>query len=196
MEDRTEQSLIESILFASGEPVKIGRISAVLGMEEAHIEEIAAKLQAKYESEQSGIRLIRIEDRLQLCSAQEFASEIRRTLEMRRPQRLTPTALEVLAIVAYFQPVTRAYIEKTRGIDSSYTVGILQERGLIESCGKLDVPGHPTLFRTTEQFLRNFGISSLDELPPIPEMEISDGQMEIQMEIEALKGPDSEPAGG
>ena len=115
-------------------------------------------------------------------------------MEKRSQNRLSPTALEVLAIVAYFQPVTRAYIEQLRGADSSYTVATLSERGLIEPCGKLEAPGRPTLFGTTERFLRVMGISSLDELPPLPDVATGEGMQELQAAIDAASAKEEQLA--
>ena len=180
------ESIIEGILFASGEPVSIARISAVLNVPESTICDIANRMKDRFDYERRGIRLVKLDDSLQLCSAPEYSDYIRAVLETRKPPRLTQTALEVLAIVAYFQPVTRAYIEQVRGIDSSYTVGILTDRGLIEPCGHLDVPGRPVIFRTTKNFLRTFGISSLEELPELPAQASfeEDGQLKIQQDVE------------
>ena len=150
------QAAAEAILFASGEPVAAERIAAVLGVDIQLVFDTADRMADKYGFEHSGIRLVRLENSLQLCSAPEYAGYIRLALETRKPPQLTQPALEVLAIVAYFQPVTRAYIEQVRGVDSAYTVNLLQERGLIEPCGRLAVPGRPTLFRTTAGFLRTF----------------------------------------
>ncbi len=172
---------IEGILFASGEAVSVKRIAAVLTASEEEVLDAAKKIADELRFAHRGIRLVRLEDSLQLCSAPELSDIIRQALETRKPPRLTQTALEVLAVVAYFQPVTRAYIEDLRGTDSSYTVGVLQERGLIEPCGTLDAPGRPTLFRTTPAFLRTFGLSSLDELPPLPQ---KDGDEPEQLRIE------------
>ena len=147
----------------------------------------ARRLSDWYSYEQRGIRLAVLEEKLQLCSAPEYAAEITRTMEQRRPPRLSQAALEVLSVVAYFQPVTRAYIEQVRGVDSSYTVSTLTERGLIEPCGRLEVPGRPTIYRTGDLFLRTMGISSLEELPPLPDMTTEDGVKKLQDAIEALK---------
>lgn len=190
MEKNDIRSAIEAILFASGDPVPIARISAVLGVSETEIEECAAELSDELSFDRRGIRLVKLNDMLQLCSAAEWATEISHALEQRKPPRLTQAALEVAAIVAYYQPVTRAYIEQVRGVDSSYTVGILTERGLIEPCGRLDVPGRPTLFRTSELFLRTLGISSLDELPELPDMTTDEGMEKLESAIEALKAAD------
>lgn len=178
---------LEAILFAAGEPVPIARISQVLGVTEAELDAAAEALAARYQEQGGGLRLLRLGEKLQLCSAPEFAQLVTRTLELRKPPRLSPSALEVLAIVAYFQPVTRAYIDQIRGVDSSYTVGVLQERGLIEPAGRLDVPGRPTLYRTGDVFLRTMNIRSLEELPALPDLEANEGIIALQNKIEALQ---------
>lgn len=181
------EGAIEGILFASGEAVSIKRIAAVLAVDEELVIDASRHLADMLAYKRRGIRLLRLEDSLQLCSAPEYGDVIRQALETRKPPKLTQTALEVLAVVAYFQPVTRAYIEELRGADSSYTVGTLTERGLIEPCGTLDAPGRPTLFRTTNNFLRVFGISSLEELPELPQKDGEDmEQLRIQESIDAL----------
>ncbi len=194
------QGALEGILFASGEPVPVERIAAVLAIEPEEVLEAARTLADKLVYERSGIRLVRLEGALQLCSAPEYSDCIRTVLETRKPPKLTQAALEVLAVVAYFQPVTRAYIEQVRGIDSSYTVSVLQERGLIEPCGHLDAPGRPTLFGTTKNFLRTFGIASLEELPELPTkeeavLEGEDGASEEQLALDIEERPQSEPEG-
>ncbi|MDR2572572.1 MAG: SMC-Scp complex subunit ScpB [Oscillospiraceae bacterium] len=179
---------IEAILFVSGEPVRISRIAAVLGFDEQEIELAADKLRDSYSFVRRGIRLVRLEDTLQLVSSPEFADYIRRALETRKPPQLSQPALEVLSIIAYFGPVTKAYIEQIRGVDSSYTVGLLQDRDLIESCGRLAAPGRPMLFRTTHAFLRTFGMESLKELPELPHVEGAGEEREgIQNAILELK---------
>lgn len=163
-------SILESILFASGDPMPVSRLCALLDKEEGEIYEAAQRLADGYSFEGRGIRLLRLEDSLQLCSAPENGEFVRRALEARKPPKLSPAAMEVLTLVAYFQPVTKTYIEQIRGVDSSYTVSLLVERELIEPCGRLDVPGRPTIYRTTQGFLRAFGLSSLDELPEQEEL--------------------------
>ena len=188
METGGLEPAIEGILFAAGEAVSAKRIAAVLAVSEQEVLDAAKRIADRLRSERRGIRLVRLENALQLCSAPELSDVIRQALETRKPPRLTQTALEVLAVTAYFQPVTRAYIESLRGADSSYTVGVLQERGLIEPCGTLDAPGRPTLFRTTPAFLRTFGLSSLDELPPLPRQEGDEPeQLRIEEAIETLR---------
>lgn len=189
------ESAVEAILFAAGDPVPIGRIAAVLGAGTAEVAECALRLAEAYESEGHGIRLARMEDSLQLCSAPEHADLIIRALENRKPPKLTQPALEALAIVAYHQPVTRAYVDEVRGVDSSYTVGVLRERGLIEQCGRLDVPGRPSLYRTSDAFLRTMGVASLDELPPLPDISSQEGITQLTEAIEALKLKEIEDGG-
>ena len=178
---------LEAILFAAGESVPAARLSLVLNTEEEEILRIAEELAETYRREERGMRILRLEDKLQMCSAPEYAPLITKTLEQRRPPMLSQPALETLAIVAYFQPVTRAYVDRVRGVDSSYTLGALTERGLIEVCGRLDVPGRPALFRTTDVFLRTMGISELSELPPLPDLTGSEGVEKLQRAIDELQ---------
>ena len=195
MDGHEIECAIEAILFVSGEPVKISRISEVLGVAEQEIDFAADRLRDHYSFVRRGIRLVKLEDRLQLCSSPEYADYIRRALETRKPPQLSQPALEVLSIIAYFGPVTRAYIEQVRGVDSSYTVGLLQERDLIEACGRLAAPGRPILYRTTHGFLRTFGLESLKELPELPHVESSSTEKEgIQNAILELKAREAEPA--
>ena len=163
-------AILESVLFAAGDPVSLERLAAVTGAEEEELLASAERLRDGYAYERRGVRLLRLEDSLQLCSAPENGEYVRRALETRKPPRLSAAAMEVLTLVAYFQPVTRTYIEQIRGVDSSYTVGLLTERELIEPCGRLDVPGRPVLYRTTAGFLRAFGLRSLEDLPPLEEL--------------------------
>lgn len=181
------RSAIEAILFAAGESVPIARLSLILNVDETEVKNSAELLREEYEREHRGMRILRLEDKLQMCSAPEYAPFISKTLEQRKPPVLSQAALETLAVTAYFQPVTRAYIEQVRGVDSSYTVSALLERGLIEECGRLDVPGRPAVFRTTDVFLRTMGISSLDELPPLPDMTDTESMEKLQSEIDRLQ---------
>lgn len=180
-------SALEAILFAAGESVSVARLSLILETDENELWQIAALLKEQYEREGRGMRILKLGEKLQMCSAPEYAPFISKTLEQRRAPMLSQPALEALAVVAYFQPVTRAYIDQVRGVDSSYTVSVLNERGLIEVCGKLDVPGRPSVFRTTDAFLRTMGISELSELPPLPDMTNGEGVDKLQTAIEELK---------
>ena len=178
---------LEAILFAAGDPVPVSRIAQVLGVETDRVFAAAELLKARCQAETSGIRLLRLNESLQLCSAPAYADVVTRALEQRRPPKLSAAALEVLSVVAYFQPVTRAYIDQIRGVDSSYTVGALLERGLIEPAGKLEVPGRPTLYKTGDVFLRTMDIRSLDELPTLPDIRTDEGVIALQNKIEELQ---------
>lgn len=194
MDNTQLKHAIEAILFASGDPVSAERIALVLNSDKDTVLTVGQELGLELEENRRGIRLVRINDSLQLHSAPEYATEITHALEQRRAPKLSNASLEVLAVVAYFQPVTRAYIEKMRGLDSSYTVGVLAERGLIEPCGQLEAVGRPTLYRTTELFLRTMGVESLDKLPPLPEVAGSDGLQKLQQQVDALKAIEEERA--
>ena len=172
------EAAVEGILFASGEPVHIDRICLAAELDRPTAELVLQKLMDYYSFERRGMRLLRLEDSWQLCSAPEYADVIRRAFEIRKPAKLSKPALEVLTIIAYYQPTTRAYVDQIRGVDSSYTVGLLLDRHLIEECGRLQVPGRPRLYRTTKAFLRAFHLNSLEDLPEMPGME-ADGQLRL-----------------
>lgn len=172
------EAAVEAILFAAGEPLPIERICLALDLDRPTAEQVLQKLGDHYAYERRGIRLVRMEDCYQLCSSTDYADLIRKAFEIRKTARLSQPALEVLTIVAYYQPTTRAYVDQVRGVDSSYTVGLLLERGFIEECGRLQVPGRPRLYRTTKKFLRDFHLSSLEELPEMPGIE-TDGQLRM-----------------
>ena len=171
MEWNELQCALEAVLFAAGEPVLSEKLCAVLGVDEDALDEAAKALADSYDFDRRGIKLVRLDQSYQLCSRADYAEPVRRVLETRRAATLSPAALEVLAIIAYQQPTTKTYIEQVRGVDSSYTVNSLSDKGLIEECGRLDVPGRPILYRTTDAFLRAFGLSSLTELPELMSFE-------------------------
>ena len=175
------EAAVEGILFASGEPVGIDRVCVALDLDKSTAELVLQRLQDYYSYERRGIRLLKMEDSYQLCSAPEYGDQIRKAFEIRKPAKLSQPALEVLTIIAYYQPTTRAYVDQIRGVDSSYTVGLLLDRHLIEECGRLQVPGRPRLYRTTQAFLRAFHLDSLEDLPQLPGME-ADGQMRLDDE--------------
>lgn len=175
---------LEAILFASGDPISIDRLATVLDIEREDVIDYAEELALHYEKNNSGICIVRLEDEYQMCSNPDFADIIVKTMRHRKPPKLSQAALEVLAVVAYFQPVTRAYIEDVRGVDSSYSVNMLTERGLIEPCGRLEVPGRPTLFRTTENFLRVMELEQLEDLPALPEIAPEEGVEALRAAIE------------
>ena len=172
------EAAVEGILFASGEPVHIDRICLAAELDRPTAELVLQKLMDYYSFERRGMRLLRLEDSWQLCSAPEYADVIRRAFEIRKPAKLSQPALEVMTIIAYYQPTTRAYVDQIRGVDSSYTVGLMLDRHLIEECGRLQVPGRPRLYRTTKAFLRAFHLNSLEDLPEMPGLE-TDGQLRI-----------------
>ena len=175
------EAAVEGILFASGEPVAVDRICVALDMDRPKVELVLQRIQDYYSYERRGIRLLKMEDSYQLCSAPEYGDQIRKAFEIRKPAKLSQPALEVLTIIAYYQPTTRAYVDQIRGVDSSYTVGLLLDRHLIEECGRLQVPGRPRLYRTTQSFLRAFHLNSLEDLPQMPGLE-ADGQMRLDDE--------------
>ena len=172
------EAAVEGILFASGEPVHIERICIALELDRPTAEQVLQRLGDYYSYERRGIRLVRMEGSYQLCSSPDYADTIRKAFEIRKTAKLSQPALEVLTIIAYYQPTTRAYVDQVRGVDSSYTMSLLLERGMIEECGRLQVPGRPYLYRTTKKFLRDFHLGSLDELPEMPGIE-TDGQLRL-----------------
>ncbi len=182
MEIKELESALEGVLFAAGEPVPVERLCLGLEVDRPTLDAVAQRLMDRYSYDRRGIRLLRLDTSYQLCSAPEFVGYIRKTLEGRKPARLSQPALEVLAVVAYYQPVTRAYVDQVRGVDSSYTMGLLLERGLIEEAGRLAVPGRPIQFKTTRDFLRAFGLSGLEELPELPSQSQEGSQMTLELE--------------
>lgn len=163
-----QESTLEAVLFAAGDAVSLDRLCAALETPREDILAAARALEALYALENRGLMLRRIEDRLQLCSRPMYAEAARRVTESRRAATLSPAALEVLTIVAYRQPVTRAFIDQLRGVDSGGTLAGLAEKQLIEEAGRLEVPGRPILYRTTGRFLQAFALESLDDLPALP----------------------------
>ena len=157
---------VEAILFAAGEPVTLSRLAGLLACSE---DEVAAARQLADELafNRRGIRIVRLEDSLQMVTATEQAELVAASLETRKPPRLSAAALETLTIIAYYQPATKAYVEQLRGVDSSYSVSVLLSRGLIADAGRLNVPGRPIQYVTTPDFLRTFGLESLEDLPDL-----------------------------
>lgn len=173
------EARLEAVLFAAGDAVSVERLSKALGVKSGLVYAAAESLSNYYDFERRGIVLVRMEDKLQLASRPDYAEDIRRATESRRPPALGPAALEVLTIVAYRQPVTRAFVEQLRGVDSGATVTSLADKGLIEESGRLDVPGRPILYRTTDAFLRAFSITSLSELPALPALQTENEQLTL-----------------
>ena len=161
------EGAIEAILYAAGYPVKYSKLSEVLGLEEKDVKTMVEHMSSQYNSENStrGICLLVFDDTCQFCTKEQYAPYIREALGIKRGGNLSASSIEVLAVVAYNQPVTRAYVDTVRGVDSSYAMNSLIDKGLIEATGRLDAPGRPMIYSTTEKFLRVFGINSISELP-------------------------------
>ncbi|MBQ9757981.1 MAG: SMC-Scp complex subunit ScpB [Clostridia bacterium] len=169
MELKQAESIIESVLFAAGEPVDVERLSDILDIDTKSTRAVVTALADKYDREMRGLRIIRLEDSYQMCTRREYSDYISKLVEPRRSLSLSNAAMEVLAIVAYKQPVTRAVIEQIRGVSCDTLVNKLLEKNFIEEVGRLDTPGRPMLFGTTDEFLRCFGIESVMELPEFDE---------------------------
>lgn len=185
METREELiPVIEAVLFAAGYPVPYERLAEITESDIELVKESAEALRARYESEDFGIQLITYAEECQLCTKESYESYIREALGIKQGGKLSASSLEVLAIVAYHQPVTRSQIEHIRGVDSTYAVSNLVMKKLIEEKGRLDVPGRPVLFGTTPDFLRCFGFSSLDDLPDASSF-LNDAQTTLDVEGES-----------
>ncbi len=165
MEQENLLGTAEAILFAAGEPIETDRLAMTLNLLERDIAPLLAKLEARYRETDSALQVLHLGDAWQLGTREEFAPMIRTALETKRMQPLSNAAMEALTIVAYNQPVSKGFVERVRGIDSSSVVNSLVEKGLLEEAGRIDVPGRPIAYRTTPLFLRVFGLSSLEELP-------------------------------
>lgn len=160
---------IEAILFANGASVDKSRIAQALEITEKKVDEHISALINDYTEAKRGITIIKMDDSYQMVSCKEYAPQIRTVMDLRRNTPLSQAALEVLAVVAYNQPVTKAFVEQVRGVDCSGVIGSLTAKGLVEEKGRLELPGRPLLYGTTENFLRCFNLSSIEELPPLPE---------------------------
>ncbi len=171
VEIKQYQAAMEAVLFASGEPVSLARLAEVLELDEETALRLAEDLKNDYNTRPGGLGIVRLDDRYQMVTRRDYAEYIRKTMDIRRNTPLSQAAMEVLAIVAYNQPVTRAFIEQVRGVDCGAVVQGLAAKNLIEEKGRLELPGRPLLYGTTADFLRCFGVSSLNELPPLPQKE-------------------------
>lgn len=169
MTNKEMQAACEAILFASGEPVEIARIAETLEIENTEAADVLSALGNELDKRGSGICLLRLGNRYQLCSRVEYAPQVRAVLEKKKNTPLSPAAFEVLAVVAYNQPVTKAYVEQIRGVDCTGVIATLCQKGLLEEKGRLELPGKPLLYGTTPDFLRCFCLSSLSELPELPD---------------------------
>ena len=181
---------IEAVLFAAGDPVGAERLALALGVSLEDVRVEAKNLMDAYSFERRGMRIIALEDAYQMVSAQEQSEVITRALETRKPPKLSASALETLTVIAYYQPTTKAFVEQIRGVDSSYTISALLNKKLIEEQGRLSVPGRPILYGTTPDFLRTFGLSSLEELPQVdlPQGRVDAEQLEMQLAAQDESG--------
>lgn len=175
---------IEGILFAAGEPVKAAKLAAVLETDIDTVTEAVKLLRYNYDTEERGMTIIDIDDGYQLCSRPDYYNYIQLILGEQRRQALSNAAMEALAIIAYKQPITKGQIEYIRGVNSDGAVNRLTERGLIEECGRLDAPGRPILYKTTQNFLRCFGISTPKDLPPLDMSQFGTEYEQLSMDIE------------
>ena len=191
MEIKEYQAAIEAVLFASGEPVAATRLAEVLELDLETAVRLADDWLQDVNTRGGGLLAVRLGDKYQLCTNKAYAGYVRRAMDIRRNTPLSQAAMEVLAIVAYNQPVTKAFIEQVRGVDCGAVVQGLAAKGLIEEKGRLELPGRPLLYGTTADFLRCFGVSTLDELPPLPQKE-EDGMVETTLE-EVIEEVDGEP---
>ena len=186
MEQTELQRAIEAILFASGEKVEASRLAMALEADEKDIIAAADALADEYAFTRRGIRILKLEKAYQMVSSGEMADYVTKALETRKPPKLSAAQLETLTIIAYYQPATKAMVEQIRGVDSSYSVGALMSKELIEEAGRLNVPGRPILYKTTHNFLRTFGLQTLEELPAIDKVDFGEPVLapEEQLTIE------------
>lgn len=187
-------AVIEAVMFAYGDPITIEKLSEATGVDEETAVKLVDRLEQQYNVRESGLRILRINNGFQISARTEFADSIKKALETKKQQPLSQAAMETLAIVAYNQPVTNAFVEQVRGIDSSSVMRNLVERGLLEEAGRLDLPGRPISYRTTDTFLRCFGLSRIEELPPLPDREgqLDFDELEEMAKEKELEYPDSE----
>lgn len=188
MDSNELQIAIEAVLFAAGERIEVSRLAEVLEADPDDIRKAADSLAGTLAYERRGIRILKLEDGYQMVSAGEMADYVSKALETRKPPKLSSSQLETLTIVAYYQPATKAMVEQIRGVDSSYSVGALLNKKLIDEAGRLNVPGRPIQYKTTPDFLRTFGLQSLEDLPPIEKVNFGEPvvqdaeQLQIQTE--------------
>ena len=190
METDEIKRISEAILFAAGDPVETERLTTLLGVPAEELTDALNQLKDEYSFQRRGIQLVRLEDRWQMVSAAQYSDYIARALETRKPPRLSAAALETLTVIAYYQPATKAFVEQIRGVDSSYTISALLNKSLIEEQGRLAVPGRPILYGTTPDFLRTFGIASIDELPEVELPKLQTAQ-QLEQQLSEKEGEES-----
>ena len=177
---------VESILFASGEPIERKKLAEVLEIETERVDMIVDELRENYKNENRGFEILKLDNAYQKCSSPNYGEITKKALDHRRNTPLSNAALEILSIVAYNQPVTKAYVEQIRGVDCFYGINALVEKGLIEEKGRMDAPGRPWLYGTTADFLRCFGLQSLDQLPELPRLELPGDEVEGQQTFDDM----------
>ena len=187
MEQNDLQRALMAVLFAAGEPVAASRLAESLQVDESEIHRECEALISALSYHRSGIRIVKLEDAYQMCSSAEMAEDVTKTLETRKPPKLSPSQLETLTVIAYYQPATKAYVETIRGVDSAYSVSALLTKKLIRECGRLNVPGRPILYETTPDFLRVFGLESLADLPDIEKVDIAVKKEQLQLDLDAAQ---------
>lgn len=187
MEQNDLQRALMAVLFAAGEPVAASRLAESLQVDESEIHRECEALISALSYHRSGIRIVRLENAYQMCSSAEMAEYVTKTLETRKPPKLSPSQLETLTVIAYYQPATKAYVETIRGVDSAYSVSALLTKKLIRECGRLNVPGRPILYETTPDFLRVFGLESLADLPDIEKVDIAVKKEQLQIDLDAAQ---------
>ena len=187
MEQNDLQRALMAVLFAAGEPVAASRLAESLQVDESEIHRECEALISALSYHRSGIRIVKLEDAYQMCSSAEMAEYVTKTLETRKPPKLSPSQLEPLTVIAYYQPTTKAYVETIRGVDSAYSVSALLTKKLIRECGRLNVPGRPILYETTPDFLRVFGLESLADLPDIEKVDIAVKKEQLQLDLDAAQ---------
>ncbi len=178
-EIKNPTAAIEAIIFAAGYPMKYEKLASVLGLTPSEVKRYVSELAEKYNDDEHGIMVLMFPETCQFCTKELHMPYIKEALGIKRGGNLSASSMEVLAIVSYNQPVTRSFVDLVRGVDSSYAMNSLVDKGLIETCGRLDAPGRPMLYGTTDKFLRVFGLNSVDELPEVELLRASDEQMEI-----------------
>ena len=187
MEQNDLQRALMAVLFAAGEPVAASRLAESLQVDESEIHRECEALISALSYHRSGIRIVKLEDAYQMCSSAEMAEYVTKTLETRKPPKLSPSQLETLTVIAYYQPAPKAYVETIRGVDSAYSVSALLTKKLIRECGRLNVPGRPILYETTPDFLRVFGLESLADLPDIEKVDIAVKKEQLQLDLDAAQ---------
>ena len=184
MEYKKYYGMIEAVLFASGEPVALDRLSEAVEIDRQTLLGLMPEFMAQYQIPEHGVQVVKLGESYQMCSKKEYEGCIKHALEIKRNTPLSQAAMETLAIIAYNQPVTKSFVEQVRGVESSQIVNNLVEKGLVEEAGRLDVPGRPISYKTSINFLRCFGLSGLDKLPPLPD---ENGQVMLDEVVEDYK---------